>query len=79
MEAFKENIVLALADIVHWKKKYVAKQRKKNPNISIEELNKKIRNAKRSYFNRHHKEFDEAIVKDIQNLHKEVSVNSSQH
>ncbi len=62
---FIENCVLALADINYWKKRYMVKQRKKNPNISIEELNRKIRNAKRSYFSRHHKEFNEAIIKDI--------------
>lgn len=70
MEAFKENLILASADIKYWKNKYVAKQRKKYPNISIEELNKKIANAKRSYFKDRHKEFEEAIVSDIQEIHK---------
>ena len=72
MKAFRENLLLGLADIKYWKKKYVAKQLKKNPDITKEELSIKIKNAKRSYFNRHHKEFDEAIVKDIQELHKKV-------
>ena len=70
MKSLKENLILASADIKFWKKNYVAKQRKKYPNISIEELNRKISNAKRSYFNRHHKEFDEAILKDIHKLRK---------
>ena len=58
-------MLLALVDIKYWKRKYIAKQRKKYPNISIEELNKKIANAKRSYFKNRHKEFEEAIVRDI--------------
>jgi len=70
MEALKENLILASADIKLWKKKYITKQRKKYPNISIEELNRKIINAKRSYFKDRHKEFEEAIVQDIQELHK---------
>jgi len=71
MKALKENLILGLLDIKYWKKKYRAKQIKKNPNISIEELDKKIKNAKRIYFNRHHKKFDVAIIKNIQKLHKE--------
>jgi len=71
MKALKENLILGSLDIKYWKKRYINKQKKKNPNISIEELDKKIRNAKRSYFNRHHKKFDVAIIKDIQNLHEE--------
>lgn len=70
MESLKENLILASADIKHWKKKYIIKQRKKYPNISIEELNRKITNAKRSYFKDRHKEFEKAIVQDIQELHK---------
>jgi len=64
-KVLKENLLLALADIKLWKGKYIAKQLRKNPNISKEELSKKIKNAKASYFKRHHKEFDEAITKDI--------------
>lgn len=63
MKALKENMILALADINYWKRKYIAKQKEKYPDISNEELNKKITNAKRSYFKDRHKDFEEAIVK----------------
>ena len=72
MESFRDNLILGLMDIKYWKKQYITKQLKKYPNISRERLSMKIKNAKRSYFGRHHKEFDEIVVKDIQGLHKEV-------
>lgn len=65
MESFMENLKLASLDINFWKKKYIKKQKKKYPNISIKELSKKIKNAKASYFNRHHKEFHEVMFQDI--------------
>lgn len=70
MNALEENMTLALIDINHWKIKYIKKQLKKYPNISKEELTKKIKNAKVSYFKRHHKEFYEALFKDILDFHK---------
>ena len=46
----KHNLNLALLNIKIWKYQYIKKQLIKNPNISKEELNNKIKKAKHQKF-----------------------------
>jgi hypothetical protein len=50
-ESWVINLKLASIEIKLWQKNFIKKQKEINPNITIQELDKKIRNAKREKFN----------------------------
>ena len=49
-ESWSITLKFALAEIKLWKREFIQKQFKKNPNLTKQELSKKIKNAKANKF-----------------------------
>lgn len=49
-ESWIINLKLSLVEMKLWKRSYIQKQLAKNPNVSREELSRKIKNARKNKF-----------------------------